>query len=290
MLLTIDLEELDRLASAGLVDESMELPTRGTQALMELLDRLEVPATWFTTATFARARPSLVRELALGSRSAPGHGEGPIPDAGMARGDGHGTGSDHEVALHALDHTDDYKAMDPERAGKRLGLAKKLLEGITGKPMVGFRAPRYQHPPRQVLADLGLRYDSSHHPTPIPGRYSGRGPTGLFRDPDCDLPVMPVSVVPGLRLPLSWLWFRGLPEGYLRWGASLVEARCEYLCLYLHPWDMVDLTPHKRWLLPGYTVGTAGALERLERFLKWGMDRGWWPMTMQAYLRQKEWL
>ncbi len=263
LLLTIDLEELDRLATAGLVDESIEIPARGTEALIGLLDRLQVPVTWFTTAAFARARPELVRELA---------------------------NSFHEVALHALDHTDDYKAMDPERARKRLGLAKGLLEGVTGRPMVGFRAPRYQHPPRQVLADLGLRYDSSHHPTPVPGRYSGRGPTGLFRDPDCGLPVVPVSVVPGLRLPLSWLWFRALPEAYLRWGTTMVEARCEYLCLYLHPWDVVDLRPHRRWLPPGYTAGTAGALDRLERFLKWGLDRGWQPMTMEEYLERKDWL
>lgn len=276
LLLTIDLEELDRLASAGLVEESLEVPTRGTRALMELLERLRVPATWFTTASFARAQPRLVRELAGGSRTGSNGDNNPGPG--------------HEIALHALDHTDDYKRMDPQRAKERLGMAKTLLEKVAGKPMKGFRAPRYQHPPRTVLADLGLRYDSSHHPTPIPGRYSGRGPTGVYSDQPSGLPVVSVSVVPGLRLPLSWLWFRGLPEGYLRWGAGLVEARCDYLCLYLHPWDMVDLTPYRRWLPPGYTIGTAGALARLESFLKWGLGRGWRPMTMEAFLRQKDWL
>ena len=53
---------------------------------------------------------------------------------------------------------------------------------------------------------------------------------------------------------------------------------------------MVDLRPHRRWLPPGYTAGTAGALDRLERFLKWGLDRGWQPMTMEEYLERKDWL
>ena len=86
----------------------------------------------------------------------------------------------------------------------------------------------------KIIKDLGFKYDSSLHPTPMPGRYSGKGKLVPHNDEESGLTVLPVSVVPGLRLPLSWIWFRMFPKGYMRWGASLVEANFDYLCLYFH--------------------------------------------------------
>jgi len=261
LLFTVDLEEQARLERVGLARESMSVAAQGARDLIELLEGLGIKATWFTTATFALNEPRMVRELAQ-------------------RG--------HEVALHGFHDRDDYKTMEPSRAGSLLFKANRVVGSVAGRSPIGFRAPRFQHPGHDLLAGLGLAYDSSLHPSPVPGRYSGRGPLEPFREPESDMTVLPVSVVPGVRLPLSWLWFRALPEGYTRWGASLVEANSDHLCLYFHPWDFADLRPYRFWLPPGYTWKTAGAVAKMQSFLEWGLGRGWKSSTVEDYLKQND--
>ena len=93
--------------------------------------------------------------------------------------------------------------MTEDKARKRLQKAKDIVESISGQKTIGFRAPRFQHPSLEIIKDLGFEYDSSLHPSPMPGRYSGKGKLVPHVDRESGLKVVPVSVVPGLRLPLS---------------------------------------------------------------------------------------
>ena len=69
------------------------------------------------------------------------------------------------------------------------------------------RTPRLRHCRAAVVRDAGFAYDASPHPTWVPGRYFGlhyrREPwreEGIIR--------VPISVLPGLRMPVSWMWFQ----------------------------------------------------------------------------------
>ena len=257
LLLTIDFEEQRRLEKAGFPNEAIEESLKGTYQIVELFEKLGIKATWFTTAAIGLADTKIFKRLVA---------------------------SGQEIALHALHDRDDYNKMSEDKARKRLQKAKDIVESISGQKTVGFRAPRFQHPSLKVIKDLGFKYDSSLHPSPMPGRYSGKGKLVPHVDEESGLTVLPVSVVPGLRLPLSWIWFRMLPKGYMRWGASLVEANFDYLCLYFHPWDFVDLSKYKSSLPAGFTVGGKSAINDMEDFLKWGLEKGWKSMTIQDYL------
>ena len=62
------------------------------------------------------------------------------------------------------------------------------------------------------------------------------------------------------------------------------EANFDYLCLYFHPWDFVDLSKYKSSLPAGFTIGGKNAINDMEDFLKWGLEKGWKSMTIQDYL------
>ena len=255
--MTIDFEEQRRLEKAGFPKEAIDESLKGTYRIIELFERLEIKATWFTTAAIGLADVKVFKKLV---------------DLGQ------------EIALHGLHDRDNYNKMTQNKARKRLQKAKDIVESISGQETIGFRAPRFQRPSLEIIKNLGFQYDSSLHPSPIPGRYSGKGKLISHIDKESGLTIVPVSVIPGLRLPLSWIWFRMLPKGYMRWGASLVEANFDYLCLYFHPWDFVDLSKYKSFLPTGFTAGGKSAINDMEDFLRWGLGKGWKSVTIQEYL------
>ena len=48
--------------------------------------------------------------------------------------------------------------------------------------------------------------------------------------------------------------------------------------------DFVDLSKYKNNLPAGFTVGGKSAINDMEDFLKWGLEKGWKSMTIQDYL------
>ena len=146
--MTIDFEEQRRLEKAGFPKEAIEESLKGAYQIVELFEKLGIKATWFTTAAIGLADTKIFKRLV---------------DSGQ------------EIALHALHDRDDYYKMTEDKASKRIEKAKNIVEAISGQKTVGFRAPRFQHPSLKIIKELGFKYDSSLHPSPIPGRYSGTG-------------------------------------------------------------------------------------------------------------------
>jgi len=252
LFLTIDLEEFDRMAysdpkggsGAGL---QFEISRSGVERLLPLLEEKDCRATFFTTAVFARRFPEVVRRIARQHK--------------------------HEVAVHAFDHRDNYGRMDPGRARERLGEAKRELENVTGLPVRGFRAPRMQAPARGVLKSVGLRYDSSVHPTWVPGRYNGFR-RSRFPQVDRDgFLEIPVSVTPLLRLAFSWWWFRSLGVRYAKLCTKLCLLDGHYINIYFHPWDFYDLREFD-FLPAGYAKNTHISLEMLSDYLDFCRKNG----------------
>src|SRR5262245_1699419 len=172
--LTFDVEEFDVPLEYGHwvpADEQDGVSAAGLRAVLRLLEELAVPATLFCTALFAERHPELIRQAAAA----------------------------HEIASHGVRHAG-LAPGDPRRARER-------LERVLGAPVRGFRAPRMAPVAAAELAAAGYAYDSSEHPTWIPGRYNRLGTPrrAAWRD---GLLSVPASVTPVLRLPLFWLSFK----------------------------------------------------------------------------------
>jgi peptidoglycan/xylan/chitin deacetylase (PgdA/CDA1 family) len=244
LLLSFDLEEFER---AG--DRGFTMGYEGGNLVQSLCEQLEIPATFFTTASFGERFPDFIRELA----------------------------DNHEIAFHGLQHADDYQAMKEDRAFTRLQQGKKILQQIVGSTIHGFRAPRMKPPSYTILQSTGFMYSSSVHPTYVPGRYNSlRAPcTPFVKDGVLEIPV---SVSPVLRLPLSWIWFRNLGPTY----AKLITRRVKtpYVCLYFHPWEFISITDFGGVLYTRHT-GTA-LIQKLTAFLQWIVPHTE-PVTMKEF-------
>lgn len=77
-------------------------------------------------------------------------------------------GAGHELANHSLDHLYDLTRRDRETVRRQVAGGLDAIERATGVRPVGFRAPGYTITDEvfEVLADEGVRYDSSVFPCP----------------------------------------------------------------------------------------------------------------------------
>lgn len=239
ILLSFDVEEFDTPLEYGQElpeADQIRVTAEGLDLVTDLLERLGVRATFFTTARYALHRPEQIRHLA-------------------AR---------HEVASHGFTHGQ-FSEQDPRRS-------KAVLEEIIDTELRGFRRPRMGGTLTHLLGEAGYRYDSSTNPTWIPGRYCDVFETRTAHLRGGVL-VIPASVTPLVRLPLFWLSFKNLPLSLIQRASSRVLEANGYLSLYYHPWEFVDLTSFR---LPGYIRRMDGRalLVRLEQYLRWLGCRG----------------
>ena len=219
LLLTFDAEEFDLPEALGRpVDPARQFDATvdGIVRLLPLLARHNARATFFVTGRLAEARPHAVASLAAAG---------------------------HEVAVHGLAHADEYGRLPAELIVTRLRRARALVEAASGRPAIGIRTPRLQPCAAAPLRDAGFAYDASSHPTWVPGRYNRlREPRRPWRDDG--LLRLPISVLPGLRWPVSFIWYRAAGARAGRWLAHLAASRSPYLHLYFHPWEAVDIRPY----------------------------------------------
>lgn len=212
--------------ATGETGEGSAEETVGLEAADFLLDALaerDATATFFVVSSVAERHPAVVRRIA---------------DAG------------HEVASHTHSH----RLLSTLPAAERreeLERSRAVLSEVTGASVSGFRAPAFDLADAHFedLAAAGYAYDSSVVPArSIPGWYGGEHdvhrpvPASRVRaGAPADLAVLPVSVMPGLRLPLSGAWLRFFGPRYARSGMGLLARRGVAPVLYVHPWELVDL-------------------------------------------------
>lgn len=116
-----------------------------TLRLIDLLEEHQQKATFFVLGNVAHKFPELVRR---------------ISDAG------------HEVASHGSDHETMYN-QTPKEVREDVGNSVKLLEDVTGKEVIGFRAPEFSIREYlfewycEALAENNIRYDSSLFPMKV---------------------------------------------------------------------------------------------------------------------------
>jgi peptidoglycan/xylan/chitin deacetylase (PgdA/CDA1 family) len=222
-------------------ETNIEVSVLGVKILLELLGRYDVVATFFTTGKFVKQEPHIVRKIKkLG----------------------------HEIASHGYSH-EPLKNKSYREQEREIEAVTEAIKKIGLKPM-GFRAPKclVDRQMLEIIYKFGYRYDSSLHPTLVPGRYykffSPRKWYKVFSDRD--FLEIPITVLPILRLPISWLWIRNFGAWYGKMLTSLTRMVDDYAVFYVHPWEFVKLPK----ILPNYYRRNSGEgfVKIIESYLK----------------------
>jgi peptidoglycan/xylan/chitin deacetylase (PgdA/CDA1 family) len=239
ILFGIDLEEFDLPEEYGHpvpLQQKLETSYHGITGLSSLMDQFNIRSTIFTTAFWAGHYPDLMKLLA----------------------------SKHEIGSHSFYHSS-FELKD-------LALSRNALQSITGKPVYGLRMPRFRKVSKEAVSQAGYSYDSSLHPTWMPGRYFNLFKQRTFFKEN-GLWELPLSVSPWFRIPVFWLAFKNFPFSYYKKLCRNILEKDGYLVLYTHPWEFADLSSFQ---IPGYTKQIDGdeLLNRLEKLFTYLSPQG----------------
>jgi len=264
LILSFDLEHFPAFEFQGkrFEKQSIELALQGLDSLTKMLAGHFVKATFFVTYDFSLHCRKQLRELL---------------DAG------------HEIACHGYNHADNYLAMENEEAIRQLRNARTSLGNDLGCRIIGFRAPRMQLLPKNIVAKAGFSYDSSLNPIFLPGHYNNFfRPRKPFRKRG--VATMPASATPLFRMPFSFVFFKNFGLGYAKLCSRLCLSDSDFLHVYFHPWDFAEIQRNEFKKVPWYMLRNNGAktLNALEKYLKWCAGKGIEARTISQYLKEKE--
>jgi polysaccharide deacetylase family protein (PEP-CTERM system associated) len=225
---------------------------RSVDQLLDLMARHGALGTFFTVGWVAERHPAMVKRIAAAG---------------------------HELASHTYDHLR-ITHQTPEHFRESVRRTKRIIEDLTGEPVLGFRAPSYSivrgtEWALDVLLEEGHRYDSSLFPV----QRAGYGYVGGGQDPYwIERPVGKLWEVPpatlrvaGRLLPAAGgAYFRILPPKLVHAALSSAELRGVAGTFYIHPWEWDPGQP--RFDVPLMTrvrhyAGQGGVLARIGRLL-----------------------
>ncbi len=227
-----------------------------TDRVLGILDDAGVKATFFILTWNAERHPEIVRRIA-------------------AQG--------HEIASHGYGHRLIYE-QTPDTFRDDVARAKRILEDLTGTPVLGYRAPSLSITGKSlwaldVLLECGYRYDSSVFPIRdtlygLPN--AERFPHVIHRANGRELVEFPVTTLRlfGRNLPLGGGgWLRVFPYRYMQLGMRRVN-RAEHrpTVVFIHPWEVDPEQPRletagRRGFSTHY-VGLARTESKVRRLLR----------------------
>jgi peptidoglycan/xylan/chitin deacetylase (PgdA/CDA1 family) len=238
IVLSFDIEEFDMPFEYGKsisFEDQMSISIEGTSLILDLLEKHQVKATFFSTVIFAINAPEIIKRIIKNG---------------------------HEIASHSYYHSD-FKV-------KHLLESKVKLEEITNTKVIGFRMPRMQPVDEKEIYKAGYSYNSSINPTYLPGRYNNFSKPRTYFKQD-GVWQIPASVSPIIRFPLFWLSFHNLPLWLYKIICSITFKKDNYLNIYFHPWEFTDLKDFSRFGFPGYVSKNSGIqmYDRLDNLIIW---------------------
>ena len=240
--LSFDIEEFDMPKEYGYdiaFERQIAISRKGLTAILDLLKKHQMHATFFSTVVFAQQVPDLISRL-------------------IEEG--------HELASHTYYHSD--------FENEHLKRSKEALEQQFGVPVEGLRMPRMLEVSAEEVKKAGYRYNSSVNPTFLPGRYNKLhvpkrffNENGLWQIP---------AAVSWFRFPLFWLSFHNLPLWLYRFLLKRSLKSIGYAALYFHPWEFTDLH-QKEFNFPAYVMRNSGEkmIARFDSLLTFIKQQGW---------------
>lgn len=234
--LSFDIEEFDLPAEHNIIisaEEQIAVSAYGLTRVLDLLERQNIKATFFSTVVFAKGAPELIQR---------------IVDQG------------HELASHGCQHSG-FNVSD-------LKESKRALEEQSGLPIHGFRMPRMMPIDEAELHNASYEYNSSLNPTCIPGRYNHlMRPRSIFKDKG--VWQIPASVSYPLRIPLFWISLHQFPLSIYKHLCNTAIRKDGYLNVYFHPWEFYNQLDRPELGVPGLIQKNSGdkLVSRLEQVI-----------------------
>ena len=260
ILITVDTEDwfqVENLRPAFPIEtwDCLELRLeKSTSLLLDLFDKHDIQATFFVLGWIAERLPHLVSGI-------------------QKRG--------HEIASHGYNH-ELCSDLAPETLREDLLRSKTLLEDISSRPVVGYRAPSFSVTGdlMDALGELGFRYDSSYNNFTMNKRYGQAN--GFFQPGNEGCLVAKNGIV---ELPISNLniggqtipwggggYFRLYPPSVFASGVSRILEDKDYYNFYCHPWELDPDQPRAAGIgmLSRFRhyLNLDKTLNRLDRFLQ----------------------
>lgn len=224
--LTIDVEDYFQVSAFDPYiprDDWDSIPCRverNIDRILSLLEKKGINATFFTLGWIAKRYPSMVRRIVENG---------------------------HELASHGCDH-DRVTELGSDEFYKDIADSKKILEDISGFPVIGYRAPSFSINKQNywalnLLEEAGYLYSSSiypvhhdHYGIPDAPRFAFYpNPTGKL----LEVPITTVNLL-GRNIPVGGGgYFRLWPYAVSRWFIQRVNEKDRRSAVfYFHPWEI----------------------------------------------------
>ncbi len=239
--LTVDVEDWPQ-SSLDYGLPITERAVRNTRRLLEILRQYQVKGTFFVLGRMAERFPEVVAEIAA---------EG------------------HEIGSHGYSHQPVF-GIGPAAFADELTRSVRLLEEISGQQVRGYRAPDFSIRADSlwaldIIAEHGLRYDSSIFPVHTSRYGIGDAPQGSYRL-DNGLIELPLTTLnwAGRRWPVAGGgYLRLLPYAVTRWAIRRIAAEGRPAVVYLHPYEIdAQELDEIEWKVPARTRLTQGLNRR----------------------------
>lgn len=193
-----------------------------TLTILEMLQESGNSATFFVLGCVAEKHPELIKKI---------HQQG------------------HEIASHSYEHNLIYK-LNKNEFQKDVEKSVKILEGIIGDKIIGYRAPYWSINYEmewvwESLKQNGIIYDSSIYP--FKTYYYGDNNASRFKhnlswNENNSLIEIPPSTLEIMnnRIPFcGGFYFRILPYWVVRWAINRINNLENYAAVfYLHPYEI----------------------------------------------------
>lgn len=222
--MSIDVEDwfqVENLKSAIARDTWDEREFRceaNTDRMLAMMAERNIKCTCFILGWCAEKAPSIVKKIAAAG---------------------------HEIASHGYGHDLIY-SLKPEQFRADIDRSKKFLEDMTGKAVVGYRAPSFSITDWAIdtLKEAGFTYDSSAFPTVAHDRY------GKLKGMDAGEPIVEirpgfhevcVSVLKIGKKGIPWAgggYFRLFPYFIFKPGVKRILNTGTPYVFYIHPWEI----------------------------------------------------
>ncbi|MCP5299629.1 MAG: DUF3473 domain-containing protein [Chromatiaceae bacterium] len=202
---------------------------RNVDRILELFEQHGVKATFFTLGWMAQRYPQMLQRMVTAG---------------------------HEIASHGWSHV---RVTQQDRDAFRSDVVrtKALLEDVSGREVIGYRAASYSIGAENiwaldVLHETGHRYSSSIYPIKHDLYGMPDAPRFAFRPFNDDFFEFPVTTVRigGKNLPCGGGgWFRLIPYQGMRWALRRVNrADGQSAIFYFHPWEIDPDQPRQSGL------------------------------------------